>query len=133
MCPRGRGQRPAPQPVAPDFVTELPAVPAGAMQLSIRAARVGDRAGASIDQDTGAIPERRCQRDFGIAADIDAVGHTRSLERLRERFLFLGTARSSRSDERNGGGERDLRLNGGTPCDIEDDRCRAFGAAGTHR
>ena len=33
---RGR-QRPAPQPIATAFVTELPAVAAGAMQPSIRA------------------------------------------------------------------------------------------------
>src|SRR5882762_2922209 len=133
MRSRGGGQCAPPQPVAPAFIIELPAVAAGATQLSVRAAGIGDRAGAGIDQDAGPIPERRRQRDFGIAAHIDACGDARGRNRGGERLLLRRTPGAGRSDERETGGERDLGLGGRPARDVEDDRSRALRAAGSHR
>src|SRR5437879_1073209 len=133
MCARRGSERPAPQPVATALVAELPAVSAGAIKPSIRPAGMSDRARAGIDQDARPIPERRCQRDFGIAAHVDPVGSARGLNRVRESFLFRGTTRSGRADERQGGRQRDVGLRGRPPRDVEDYRRRALGSAGSHR
>ena len=93
---------------------------------------MSNRARPGIEEDAGPIPERRGQRDLGIAAHIGAFGDARRRDRDRERFLLGRTTGSGRSDQRERRGQRDLGLGRRPARDFEDDGRRAFRTARSH-
>src|SRR6266496_239885 len=119
-------------PVAAALVAQLPAIAAGAMQLAVRTAGIGDRTGPRVDQDARPVAECGRQCDLDVPPHVDALGDTRGRNGCGKLFLFGRAACARRADQREPDGKRNVRLRGSAARDIEDDGRRALRAARPH-